>query len=262
MDSTQRQPLPRLWTLAERRALFQYTRALQVYRHTEPDWALVGARLGRDARSCKFLASYMIRSWIRHSGLLSSVGSKKALSVDAGVTAKQLLRGMAGEEGETAEWLRRLAVPPEPALLAKPMSRHSSSPRKKGRRGDVGKPHAKWSGMDVELMLDLYPMLRPVETRDMSPLIEKIGCTLPSIRTRKSSLMAKLDKPQCKPLTVSELDAVRAAVGHVSADKLAWKDLRSVLPGRSFCEVYFLLERFRDELYQYEKLAGRNLVKH
>ncbi|KAJ2758311.1 hypothetical protein IWQ56_006033, partial [Coemansia nantahalensis] len=55
----------RWWSLGERRALLMYGRALEVDRKREPDWDVVGQRLGRDAGECRFIYMAMVRRW-RH----------------------------------------------------------------------------------------------------------------------------------------------------------------------------------------------------
>ncbi|KAJ2822962.1 hypothetical protein FBU31_004432 [Coemansia sp. 'formosensis'] len=242
-------PPPRLWTLAERRALFTYTRALQVHRKADPDWAHLGERLGRDARECKFLSSYMTRSWMRHQGLTK----KDASLVDAGTTADQLLAQDLRVDGETATWLRKLSVPPEPALVA-------DAPLKAQRKKHAG--YQRWSPEELKMLQDLYPLLRAARAQDMAPLVESAGRTMKAIVVKRSQMVCPLDHAQLPPLTDADMDVVRAAIDAKSADDLTWRDVREQLPGRSFGEVLKLLERHRVELYRYEMSKRRTTTQY
>ncbi|KAJ2032018.1 hypothetical protein IWW57_000425 [Coemansia sp. S610] len=233
-------PPHRLWTLAERRALFIYTRALQVHRNTEPNWELLGERLNRDARECKFTASYMTRSWMRYKNITTK---KEASLINAGITADQLLSRDFGTDTETASWLRKLCDPPEPALT-------EVKERKTKRRSDAFR---NWTREELLLLMDLCPLLRASRAQDMEPLLMDGKRTMAAITVKKGQFAPKVDLERTPPLTEKELDVVRAAVDRKSADDVTWKDVKDQLPDRTFAQTLRLLERHRIELYRYEK---------
>ncbi|KAJ2746848.1 hypothetical protein GGI20_001001 [Coemansia sp. BCRC 34301] len=223
-----------------------YTRALRVYRHTDPDWKFIGERLNRDSRKCKFLSSYMTRSWLRYKNLAAT--PKLAATVDAGLTADQILYGEfeGVVDKETCEWLGKLVAAPQEPALVNPLVVEP-------KRRKIHARYRAWTKEDVAQLMDYYPLLRAVRKADMKRPMRETGRSMGAISAKKSLIMKKLDKSVVRPLTEPELDVIRAVVACKSADEVIWKDVRDQLPGRSFEQVIWLLERHRVDLYQYEK---------
>ncbi|KAJ2448446.1 hypothetical protein GGI03_007222, partial [Coemansia sp. RSA 2337] len=113
--------------------------------------------------------------------------------------------------------------------------------------------HRFWSPAEIQMLQDLYPLLRHARTSDMETLTTTYDRPMHSICVQKSNMVCKLDTAKLRPLTNTELDVVRAAVDAKSAENVTWKDVRDQLPGRSFAEVSRLLEKHRADLYRYEK---------
>ncbi|KAI9500409.1 hypothetical protein GGI25_003126 [Coemansia spiralis] len=123
-------PISAPWTLAERRALFLYYRAVVVRQQIEPDWGFVGLRLNRDPAQCKCICTYTTYNWAgykeRDPTLSEMTRSQILKKIHAGVTAEQLVRLSRGEtvrefigrvDLPTVKWLKKLVTPCEPALL-------------------------------------------------------------------------------------------------------------------------------------------------
>ncbi|KAJ2498231.1 hypothetical protein GGH96_004483 [Coemansia sp. RSA 1972] len=206
-----------LWTLDERRALHIYTRALQVHRKTDPDWAFIGSRLDRPSLECKFISTYLLSSWQAHANL-----SKTQLkTTDAGVSADDLLENIdsAKVNAGTRAWLKRLADPPERALL---------KPR-------VAK-YRQWTiEMDDELLLECTLQAK-CSKNIMAEYCEKSGRSLRSVVQRVETLRRK-HTTTLKPLNEDELVVIAEASDMQYPQPVRWKHICEKLPNRSFFEV-------------------------
>ncbi|KAJ2633828.1 hypothetical protein H4R22_000103 [Coemansia sp. RSA 1290] len=202
-----------LWTLDERRALFLYTRAIQVHRNRDPDWHFVGSRLDRHGNECKFISQYMLCSWQRHHRW----ALKQMKRIDGGVSADQLLGDIdkLDYNQHTRMWLKRLADPPEPALVAaKPLKRRA------------------WTAEDDRWLLGECPLGLAIIAKDMEEFIQQSERTLFAIRQR-IRLLKKQNSTIKIPLSKDEQKIISEAAGNLYPEKLRWKHVRDKLPGRS-----------------------------
>ncbi|KAJ2454753.1 hypothetical protein EV183_001337 [Coemansia sp. RSA 2336] len=202
-----------LWTLDERRALFLYTRAIQVHRSRDPDWHFVGSRLDRHGNECKFISQYMVYSWQQHHQWTV----KQIKRIDGGVSADQLLGDIdkLNYSQHTRMWLKRLADPPEPALVAAKLLE---------RRG--------WTAEDDRWLLDECPLGLAIIAKDMEEFIRQSGRSLVAIRQRIQALK-KRNSTEKIPLSEAEQKAIAEAAENVYPETLRWKHVRDKLPGRS-----------------------------
>ncbi|KAI8323437.1 hypothetical protein GQ54DRAFT_310098 [Martensiomyces pterosporus] len=238
--SSQEPPSPEnynLWSLAERRALFLYARAIEVHRRREPDWALVGQRLGRDSRQCRFTYYYIRNNWARHR----TDAKEKVTGVDAGIAANQLLQLASGEreeyawDEETMKWLVRLVSPPEQALV---------QPREK-------KSRRKWTESDLVELMDACPLCRVPSKADLAAFMQKYRRTHTAIRIQYLLLMKDLggiEEEDIQPLTKREQKAIADAAERRRPDAVRFGDVRDELKGRRFAEVLRLTRLDKQQL--------------
>ncbi|KAJ2847547.1 hypothetical protein IWW36_003803 [Coemansia brasiliensis] len=206
-----------LWTLDERRALLLYSRAIQVHRNRDPDWHFVGSRLDRSGNECKFISQYMIHSWQQHHGW----SSMQMKSIDGGVSADQLLGDIdkLNYNQHTRMWLKRLADPPEPALVpVKPQKRRM------------------WTDEEDQQLLDECPLGLGDIAKGMKEFSQHSRRTIVAIRQR-IQLLQKRHVQDKSPLSEDEQKIIAEAAENVYPEQLRWKHVRGKLSGRSLFDV-------------------------
>ncbi|KAJ1770871.1 hypothetical protein LPJ74_002857 [Coemansia sp. RSA 1843] len=234
-------PLDTPWTLAERRALFMYYRAISVSVRRDPDWEFVGSRLERDPGTCKFVSTYITYNWAGHVERAQIPGAGRYFilaNIVAGIGLGQLRRLAQGVEdpvavvgpkidAQTLEWLLKLvAWPSEDTLWLK---------RKPSR--------IRWSEYEERLLLDECLVLRlPVES-DFTTFLDHWGRAFPSLvrqfcRIVDAEIDAHETKGTCiKPLTADELRIIEDAKKSCYPNEVRWADVRDKLKGRTFAQV-------------------------
>ncbi|KAJ2761995.1 hypothetical protein H4S06_000904 [Coemansia sp. BCRC 34490] len=267
--STSYKPLASPWTLAERRALFMYHRALAVAVKQEPDWDFVGSRLDRDPANCKIVSSYITSSWLGHmdkrgdhiySGRTASRLSILA-KMTVGVAFGQLrsLANIAQQQGidggqlppsaaaasaaavvdgsavnsETLGWLLKLVAPPCEDILWTTQTVNEG----------------QWTDFEDQQFTSECPVLRH-PTVDDFPIHTARWCRSPkSIIKRYRQLVdaelivtPKRKSLRIKPLTPDEISIIEQAKKTCSPRDLRWADIRDKLGEnrRSFAQIILL----------------------
>ncbi|KAJ1796026.1 hypothetical protein LPJ59_003999, partial [Coemansia sp. RSA 2399] len=240
-------PLDSAWTLAERRALFMYHRALAVSVQREPDWDHVARRLDRDPASCKFAAMHMTFRWASH--MERKWGNQRAYffnNVVAGIGVGQLRQMVSqkkkkgdddypaeveGIDAHTCKWLRKLvAKPSDPALWGQRI---------------VGMTIR--TDYEKRMLEDVCPVWRLPRKDDLAVYSDHWGTPFPVVlRCFRRILDAELDaRTTKKPLDAMELAAIDAAEKACWPREVTWGDVGHSLKPRTFAQVALLTTGYR-----------------
>ncbi|KAJ2846573.1 hypothetical protein GGI22_006214, partial [Coemansia erecta] len=252
-------PLDTAWTIAERRALFMYHRALAVAVQREPDWNHVGERLDRDPSSCMIAAMQMTFLWASHmERKWDTPRAYFVKNVVAGLGVGQLRQMAAqsqkedaaypevkGIDAHTCKWLHKLvAKPSDPALWA---------PRHIGTiiRADYEK----------RMFEDACPVRRLPREDDFELYSDHWGKPFPAILRRFCYILDKeLNvRKKRKPLSAGELAAIDTAEKACWPREVTWADVRHSLKYRTFAQVAMYTTGYRRGMtWQQASSAGES----
>ncbi|KAJ2378881.1 hypothetical protein IW150_000526 [Coemansia sp. RSA 2607] len=221
------------WSLAERRALLLYTRAISVHKQQDPSWQHIGQTLDRTPLHCRFIATTMVNAWKKHNPQKSKQ--------DAGVNTDMLLKLSRGEQpegalkefdSETVEWLRKLVATPEQVLLRPEID---SSGKKR-----------RWTTEECEMLKDHCGLYRYPSAEDMAEVIATHHRPLVQLREKylrlRNAYAKKRGEQEPRPFDEAELEVIRQAAERRSPQMIRWMDVKDGLKGRTFEEVVHLTQ--------------------
>ncbi|KAJ1723585.1 hypothetical protein LPJ53_002070 [Coemansia erecta] len=219
------------WSLAERRALLLYVRAITHSKLQDPSWSHIAHVLSRTPIHCRFIGTTMLHAWMKHN--------PEKRKQDAGISADQLLLLSRGElpveeldawDGETQEWLRKLVEVPEKILL---------------RPGFEGGGRRMWTEEQCGLLKDHCGLYRYPVAEDMEEVMEKTQRPLRQLRekyTRIRNRYAESNSGEPRAFDERELEVIRRAAEQRRPLMIRWMDVKDGLAGRTFEEVVHLTQ--------------------
>ncbi|KAJ1957873.1 hypothetical protein EC988_000609 [Linderina pennispora] len=220
--------LNRQWTLAERRALFLYVRAITAHRRTRPSFDHIGKSLGRTASECKFTYDFILTNWRHHKKLTPYM----LRTTDAGISADQLVSGTWQCDKETSEWLSKLTQTHEKALIAEPLV-------------DLGKKRP-WDEQEMRDLEDTCPLYSAPNQRNIKEFLEKHQRSLSAVQQKYYKILGgAMQEKNVKGLDKREQEVIVQAAKRALPDVVRYGHVREALVGRSFADVIYLTCRGR-----------------
>ncbi|KAJ1647973.1 hypothetical protein LPJ64_000721 [Coemansia asiatica] len=220
-----------LWSLAERRALFLFSRAISVAYEIDPNWTTIGQQLQRDPLHCRFINRFITNQWLEHNSKRNKKNNNAGLSIsklgklkDGDEKIKQEIEEK--WDKETLQWLQK---------LAEVMEIPNTFETKKFER---------WTFEEFETLKDHCVLFRYPTREDLEECLRSIGKNytkaIYKLYASKTRYRGRLTGP-CRPLSQEELGIIDEAVKDRAPDMVRWMDVKDKLKDRSFEETIDLL---------------------